>query len=147
MPLLDLSAEATVLALRVAVVGVLYLFLLTVFLLARRELRQQARPREPITGHLVLLDGGSTSLPRGHVLPLRAVTTIGRGASSTLALRDNFVSSAHAVLTWHDEQWWLRDAGSTNGTYLNKEPVGETEVPVAFGDVIGIGRMQMRLAQ
>ena len=134
-------------ALRVAVVGVLYLFLVAVFVLARRELRAQARPREAVPGHLVLLDAGSTSLPRGHVLPLTAVTTIGRGASSTLALHDSFVSSSHAVLAWHNGQWWLRDAGSTNGTYLNQQPVGEAEAPVAFGDIIAIGRLQLRLAE
>jgi hypothetical protein len=136
-----------VLALRLAVVGVLYLFLAAVFVLARRELRAQAQPRQLVPGHLVLLDAGSTSLPRGHVLPLTARTTIGRSATSTLALNDNFVSSTHAVLAWHDGQWWLRDAGSTNGTYLNQQLVGESEMPVAFGDVIAVGRVQLRLAQ
>lgn len=146
MPFADLSADATVFLLRLVVVGVLYLFLVTIFLVTRRELHQLSQPREPVPGRLVLLEAGSTSLPRGHTLPLRRVMTLGRAPGSALVLNDSFVSANHAVLTWRDGQWWLQDLGSTNGTFLNEVPVVEGEVPVAYGDVIGIGRLRLQLS-
>ena len=146
MPIADLSADATVFLLRLAVVGVLYLFLVTVFLVTRQELRQLAQPHEAVPGRLVLLEAGSTSLPRGHTLSLRRVTTLGRAPGSALALNDSFVSANHAVLTWRDGHWWLQDLGSTNGTFLNEVPVVGGEVPVAYGDVIGIGRLRLQLS-
>jgi hypothetical protein len=146
MPLADLSAEGTMLLLRLTLVGVIYLFLVSVFLVVRGELRRQGQPAAPTPGRLVLLAAGSSSLPQGHAMPLSAVTTLGRAPGSTLLLNDNFVSATHAVMSWRDGQWWLRDAGSTNGTFLNEEPVSEDEVPVSYGDVVGIGRLRLRLA-
>jgi hypothetical protein len=144
--LVDSSLEAAILFLRLAMTAVLYLFLLSIFLIARRELNRQARRSGESIGRLVLLDAGATSLPPGHALPLQSVTTLGRGVTSTLVLNDSFVSTTHAVLTRRGDQWWLRDAGSTNGTRLEGEPVGSTEIAVQYGDVIEIGRIRLKLA-
>jgi pSer/pThr/pTyr-binding forkhead associated (FHA) protein len=77
---------------------------------------------------------------------LQPVTTLGRAHGCTLPIDDTYVSATHAVLAWHDGRWWLRDAGSTNGTLLNEQPVPETETPIAYGDVIAVGTARLRLA-
>ncbi|HLH22374.1 MAG TPA: FHA domain-containing protein [Chloroflexota bacterium] len=146
MRLQDLPADVLVLVLRLGLVFILYLFLLSIFLLARRELRQQAARGRSGPGRLVVVEAGATSLPPGQALPLQPVTTLGRAHGCTLALDDTYVSATHAVLTWHDGRWWLRDAGSTNGTLLNDQPVPEDETPVTYGDVIGVGTARLRLA-
>ncbi|HEY7063290.1 MAG TPA: FHA domain-containing protein [Chloroflexota bacterium] len=146
MRLQDLPAEVVVLLLRSGLILVLYLFLLAVFVLACRELRQQASDRRAGPGRLLVLDAGATRLPVGEALPLQPVTTIGRAHGCTLALDDTYISATHAVLAWHDGRWWLRDAGSTNGTLLNDQPVPPAETPVAYGDVIAIGTARLRLA-
>jgi len=142
----ELSAELLILVLRLGIVAVVYLFLFAVFLTVRRELRAQERGAQEAPGRLVVVDGGNSGLPAGHSLPLRPVTTIGRSSHCTLVLNDTFVSGMHAVLTWRGGQWWLRDAGSTNGTLLNQTPVPLDEVPLQFGDVIDIGRIRLKLA-
>jgi pSer/pThr/pTyr-binding forkhead associated (FHA) protein len=48
-------------------------------------------------------------------------------------------------LTWRDGRWWLRDAGSTNGTLLNQQPLVEGEIAIDYGDVVGVGRLQLKL--
>ncbi len=146
MPVTELPAEVVLLLLRLGMLALLYLFLLSVFLVVRRELRQQVATERAVRGRLVLLDAGTTNLPPGHVLPLQRVTTIGRSPRCTLVLNDTFVSATHAILTWRDGQWWLRDAGSTNGTWLNQEPLPPGEVAVQYGDVIGIGKVRLKLA-
>ncbi len=146
MRLQELPADALVLLLRLGLVLLLYLFLVSVFLLARRELRQQAVRATAGPGRLLVLDAGLTSLPAGHALLLQPVTTMGRAHGCTLPLDDTYVSATHAVLAWHDGRWWLRDAGSTNGTLLNGQPVAERETPVAYGDEIRIGTARLQLA-
>ncbi|CAK0771659.1 hypothetical protein CCP3SC15_430002 [Gammaproteobacteria bacterium] len=37
------------------------------------------------------------------------------------------ISRRHAVIEFRDFSFWLRDLGSTNGTYVNRQPVGKTE--------------------
>jgi hypothetical protein len=146
MPPGDLPAEVVVFLLRLGLVLLIYLFLGSAFVLARRELRQQARPPSDAPGRLIVLDGGHTSLPPGHELPLKPLTTVGRAPACTLVFNDSYVSATHAVLTWRDGQWWLKDAGSTNGTFLNQRPVTDEEVPLAFGDVLSIGSLRLKLA-
>ena len=145
MPVLEWSTDVVLLALRLAMLVVLYLFLLNVFLLTRRELGRQVRAAGGASGHLIVLQSGQSSLTPGQIIALRPLTTLGRSPGCTVVLDDTFVSTTHAALTWRAGQWWLRDAGSTNGTLLNERPVAG-EMPVAPNDVIGIGQTRLRLA-
>lgn len=141
-----MPADVLVLLLRLGVVAVLYFFLIVVFLLTRRELRQQTARGAGAAGRLVVLDSGATGLAAGQVLPLQPVTIVGRAPTCTLVLNDNFVSATHAALTWHDGRWWLRDTGSTNGTLVDEQPVGTGEVPLDYGGIIRIGQVRLQLA-
>ena len=50
-----------------------------------------------------------------HSLPFR----IGRRPDLSLTLPSNCVSKEHAEIFARDGQMWVRDLGSTNGTYVN----------------------------
>jgi hypothetical protein len=143
----ELSSELLIFLLRLALLGLLYLFLALVVLSARRDLHLIAAPdavTRPKSAQLVVLDPGQTSLTAGETLALGAVTSLGRSKQCTIVLDDTFVSSEHAVVAYRAGQWWLVDRGSTNGTLLNGRPV-HGEVGVNAADVIGIGDVQLRL--
>ena len=142
----ELTTDSLVLLLRAALLLVLYGFLVLVFLAVRRELYQQLGERPAVFGRLIVLEAGATGLPSGHALPLQVVTTLGRSPNCTVVLTDTFVSGTHAILTWRDGRWWVRDAGSTNGTLLNQRVLPEEETAVEYDDVLGIGRLRLRLS-
>jgi pSer/pThr/pTyr-binding forkhead associated (FHA) protein len=66
------------------------------------------------------------------------LTTIGRSDESDLLLDDVTVSRRHAEVTRTDEGWRLRDVGSLNGTYVNRERIDS--VLLAGGDEVQIGK-------
>jgi hypothetical protein len=145
----ELTSEAIILLLRMALVAILYLFVAFVVLAAGRDLRRAARlvpaGRAATTpARLVVVDPGATTLATGEVLPLRSVTRLGRSSQSTILLDDTFVSSDHAVIVQRDGGWWLADCGSTNGTAVNDRPV-HGEVSLAPGDVVAIGDVRLRI--
>lgn len=146
----ELTAEAMILLLRLALVALLYLFLGAVALMASRELRRLARsgsaasPAVP-RARLIVVDPGATSLRPGEMLPLRPVTRLGRSEENTIILDDTFVSAEHAVIVQRDGTWWLSDRGSTNGTALNERQV-HGEVGLAPGDVVAIGDVRLKMA-
>jgi phosphoserine phosphatase RsbU/P len=73
--------------------------------------------------------------------PLRGeVVTIGRGPKNTIQLVDARISREHVRLELRENQWWVRDAGSRNGTLVNSEPVAD-EVRLSVGDVIHVGNI------
>jgi DNA-binding NtrC family response regulator len=74
-------------------------------------------------------------LGRGEAVPLLRDDPLGRVLE--LHLRDRYVSTSHASLLFSDDQWWLIDEGSRNGTLLNGEPV--QKVALKHGDLIEVG--------
>ena len=65
---------------------------------------------------------------------------IGRSASCDVTLEDKTVSGRHARLAYHHGQWWLEDLASTNGTFLNGDPVG-APVVITHGDQVRCGQV------
>ncbi len=65
-------------------------------------------------------------------------TSIGREASNVISLSDdNTVSRKHAMITFENGAYILKDLGSTNGTYVNGAKV--TEHKLIPGDIVRIG--------
>ena len=104
-----------------------------------------ASQKRPL-GQLQVVASEIDDLPEDTVLPLLPVTRLGRAASSTIVIDESYVSTRHALITRHEQQWWLEDLDSRNGTRLNDVRLeqGETAV-LTRGDIIGIGSVRLRL--
>ncbi len=92
----------------------------------------------PATPGLTILSGARAG--DAVVFPCDFVT-VGRHPSSHVAFdatRDLDVSARHAALFRQDETWFVRDLGSTNGTWVNGERV-RGDRPLAPGDHIRFG--------
>jgi hypothetical protein len=140
-----LSVDDILLLGRIAFVVALYLFLLILALLLRRELRMQhtlAEERAP--ADLMMMEPHDSEYEAGERIPLLTETTIGRASENALVLNDTFVSSEHARLLWNGKGWVLEDLGSTNGTQVNGRKV-KRAAPVKPGDVIELGRIKLKL--
>ncbi|MEL4356768.1 MULTISPECIES: FHA domain-containing protein FhaB/FipA [unclassified Luteococcus] len=97
--------------------------------------------RPEIARQLVITEGRS----KGTICPLEGVMGIGRAPSSTIVIDDDFSSSRHAILRPDaDGSWVLEDLNSTNGTYVNAVQITQP-TRVGPGDLIRIGRTQLRL--
>ena len=71
--------------------------------------------------------------------------TLGRDPAADLQLHDPTISAQHSRLTYHHGQWWIEDLHSTNGTYLNQEPVHEPLV-IASGDIMRCGQVDVQIS-
>ncbi len=66
---------------------------------------------------------------------------IGSDDTTDLAVTgDNYVSGLHASLRYQNGKLWLRDEGSTNGTFLNGKKLRGGAVAVTVGDSIRVGK-------
>ncbi len=143
-----LSFDIVVFALNVAFVALLYLFLFEVIRVVLRELRSAATqpPAESAYGKLVIVQPGTTGLAPGTALPLEPTTAMGRKLTNAIVLDDPTVSGEHAILYLRDNSWYVRDAGSTNGTLVNGQDVVAPS-PVRVGDILTLGGVQLRLSR
>jgi pSer/pThr/pTyr-binding forkhead associated (FHA) protein len=138
--IMPLQIDSFLLILRLLLIVLLYLFLMQVVLAITRDLGKAAVPKGPaVLGHLVVIDRrGQCTIPLGTSYPLGAKATIGRGPANTIQIQDNTISAQHVHLSYHNGKWYIQDAGSSNGTYVNNQPVREA-IPAGEGDTLGIG--------
>jgi pSer/pThr/pTyr-binding forkhead associated (FHA) protein len=69
------------------------------------------------------------------------VTTAGRHPESDIFLDDVTVSRRHAEFHRRDGRFVVKDVGSLNGTYVNRQRVDEVEM--ANGDELQIGKFKL----
>jgi hypothetical protein len=135
---------ATLWVLRILFLALLYVFLFAVVRVLLRDLRSASREPGTELGRLVVVASPSGEPAQGTVLPLDAVTTLGRDVNNSIVIDDPFASTDHAALTFRGRAWYVEDRGSTNGTYVNGSRVAGI-AQLGFGDEIQIGQVRLRL--
>jgi len=174
------TLEPASVALKLAFLAVLYLFLLWVVRSAWKDLRrtrdagvpQAAAPvagvgaaesadatglhraDEPVLagrqgsaehGEPRLVVDRAAGHPDGIAYSLEHGATLGRG-DVEIRLEDPFASTRHARIERQGSVLVLEDLGSTNGTYLNDEPLNGPQ-PLHHGDRIRIGDAELTYLQ
>lgn len=140
-----LSVDEILLLGRIAFLAALYVFLVILAIMLRRELRTRtpaAEGRAP--GDLLVIEPYETGLEPGERIPLLASTTLGRSGGNDIVIGDSFASGQHARLAWNGKGWTLEDMGSTNGTFVNGQQVTRNTV-IRPGDIIEFGRVKVKL--
>ena len=69
------------------------------------------------------------------------LTTVGRHPGSDIFLDDVTVSRRHAEFYRHSGGFTVRDVGSLNGTYVNRERIEETDL--SDGDEVQVGKFRL----
>ena len=158
-----MTLDPVAVALKFGFIAVLYLFLLWMARSALKDLRRTGAPDsarnggspayEDATGMHVASSGlggdGVQGSPRlrvetaaglrdGVAYDLSEGAVLGRGDGVDIKLEDSFASTSHARLMPQGDVVVLEDLGSTNGTYLNGEPLRGPQ-PLHVGDRIRIG--------
>ena len=157
-----MELDPVAVALKFGFLAVLYLFLLWMARSALKDLRSGEGAQAPAAAYddatgmysasAGLSPDGSGGTPRlrvqtaaglksGAAYDLSEGALLGRGDQADIRLEDTFASSQHARLAPHGEVMVLEDLGSTNGTYLNDEPLRGPQ-PLHAGDRIRIGDSQ-----
>jgi hypothetical protein len=154
------TVAEVLLALKIAFLVLLYLFVLRVIRSAGRErqapsqdsmiLNPAAAARAglgraaPKRRSVRLVVQRSPSLDEGDEFPLNsAPVTVGRGGQNDLVLSgDEFASARHARIEARGDGVWVEDLDSTNGTYVNgARVVGARRV--GAGDVLRVGETDL----
>ena len=155
-----MALDPVAVALKFGFLAILYLFLLWMARSALKDLRRSgaapAAYADDATGMHVASSGlggdgdhgdpklrvdTAAGLKAGSAYSLADGAVLGRGEQADIRLEDTFASSQHARLAPHGEVIVLEDLGSTNGTYLNEEPLRGPQ-PLHPGDKIRIGDSQ-----
>jgi len=80
--------------------------------------------------------------PEGRLkADLSESTVIGRSPRCDICIPDGSVSGTHAVVSYEAGSWILQDDESTNGTFLNDDPIRRTKL--LDGDTVRLGNVEL----
>ena len=152
------------LALKIAFLVLLYLFVLRVIRSAARERQAPSqdsmiltpaaaaaaglRRGSPTRKSVRLVVQRSPSLQEGGEFPLNsAPVTVGRGGQNDLVLDgDEFASARHVRIEVRGDGVWVQDLDSTNGTFVNGARVAGAQ-RLDAGDVLRVGETDLRVEE
>jgi hypothetical protein len=158
------TVAEVLLALKIAFLVLLYVFVLRVIRSAGRERQapsQDSMILTPAAAAAAGLGRGATrrrsmrlvvqrspSLEEGAEFPLNsAPVTLGRGGQNDLVLDgDEFASARHARIEARGDGVWVQDLDSTNGTYVNGARVVGAQ-RVKGGDVLRVGETDLAVEE
>lgn len=101
-----------------------------------RALDQIAGPSAAEGAGACLVDGAG----RRVILHPNGVTRVGRGDDNDVVLSDDRASRHHATITNNNRRFFIRDLGSTNGTFIDEVRIREQRL--SDGDHIRVGDTQ-----
>jgi hypothetical protein len=148
------------LALKIAFLVLLYLFVVRVIRSAGREKQAPSQDSMILTPTAAAAAGmgrgtparrsvrlvvqRSPSLEEGGEFPLNsAPVTVGRGGQNDLVLSgDEFASARHARIELRGDGVWVQDLDSTNGTFVNGSRVAGAQ-RLGGGDVLRVGETDL----
>lgn len=146
---MPLQIDAFLLILRLLLIVLFYLFLMQVVIAIRRDLKQDRSNtgNGPVAlGHLIVVNSGPSNIPPGTPFALEPRTSIGRGPTNTIRIQDTTVSTEHTHMWYQNGTWFVQDAGSVNGTFVNEQPAREP-IPAKFGDIVRVGYIRFQIKQ
>lgn len=86
-----------------------------------------------------------STAPAKWMVPIQPVPfLIGRDGDCSLTLQSKWVSRHHAAIHRSGDLLWIRDLGSTNGTYVNRKKIQDAEL-IDAGDIISFGKFEFRI--
>ncbi|MDX6398590.1 MAG: hypothetical protein QOJ43_1998 [Gaiellaceae bacterium] len=156
---MNVSVDEALLALKIAFIVLLYLFIWRIVRSASRDFRTAPAAESVIisptdaTGlglapvqraKLVVLK--SPALDAGEEVPVDSLpVAIGRGGQNEVPLDgDEFASAQHARFESRRDGLWVEDIGSTNGTFVNGARV-TTPRRLTKGDIVRVGQTDFRV--
>ncbi|ERK29205.1 FHA domain-containing protein [Clostridium intestinale] len=92
----------------------------------------------------VVNEGQNSNLKKGSLIHVRNTVTIGRKDDNSIILSDTFVSGNHAKLYVRNNEFYLEDLDSTNGTYINNQKL-QGRMKLKMNDEIKIGTVVFKV--
>ena len=155
-------SELTLFLIRFAYLAILWIFVLSAISVIRTDMfgarmptggaapprpeRRQKAPKAPAKRrgsptHVAVVEGANAG-DRADLA--HAPILIGRGPDAAIRLDDDYVSTRHARIASADDQWFVEDLGSTNGTYVGSARITQPTT-LSLGTQVRIGKTILEL--
>lgn len=121
---------------------IIYMFIFVIIRMIYLDIRAMENNPEDSGAYLKLLN-------RLDSLPYRVrdsyslgdTLSLGRNSENDVVIKDPFVSKRHMRIVKDEEEYFIEDLGSSNGTFVNKQRLVDA-AKLSNGDIIKIGDLE-----
>jgi len=126
--------------LRLVLAFALYAFIGLIFITILRQYKSQISLLTPQSNTALQLTSINQPEKISHKISQSEVL-VGRDPNCKIHIQNETVSSQHVRIYYHDNNWWIVDLNSTNGTFLNEEMISHPCV-ITENDEVRIGQVK-----
>lgn len=130
-----------ILILRIILALLLLGFLGILFFTTWRQLRTQIKLLSPELSTTLRISFRDNPEQEAFVIKQTDVL-LGRDPNCKVHIPDETISAQHARLYLIDQNWWIHDLNSTNGTFLNDERIDQPCI-LADNDLLQVGNVKL----
>jgi pSer/pThr/pTyr-binding forkhead associated (FHA) protein len=130
-----------VLILRIILAILLLGFVGLLFLTTWRQLKTQIKLLSPDLSSNIRISFKENPEQEAFVIKQTDVL-LGRDPNCKVHIPDETISAQHARLYLIDQNWWIHDLNSTNGTFLNDERIDQPCI-LADNDMLQVGNVKL----
>ena len=132
-----------ILILRIILALLLLGFLGILFFTTWRQLRTQIKLLSPELSTTLRISFRDNPEQEAFVIKQTDVL-LGRDPNCKVHIPDETISAQHARLYLIDQNWWIHDLNSTNGTFLNDERIDQPCI-LADNDLLQVGNVKLKI--
>jgi pSer/pThr/pTyr-binding forkhead associated (FHA) protein len=130
-----------VLILRIILAILLLGFVGLLFLTTWRQLKTQIKLLSPDLSSNIRISFKENPEQEAFVIKQTDVL-LGRDPNCKIHIQDETIYAQHARLNLIDQNWWIHDLNSTNGTFLNDERIDQPCI-LADNDMLQVGNVKL----
>lgn len=130
-----------VLILRIILAILLLGFVGLLFFTTWRQLKTQIKLLSPDLSSNIRISFKENPEQEAFVIKQTDVL-LGRDSNCKVHIPDETISAQHARLYLIDQNWWIHDLNSTNGTFLNDERIDQPCI-LADNDMLQVGNVKL----
>jgi pSer/pThr/pTyr-binding forkhead associated (FHA) protein len=130
-----------VLILRIILAILLLGFVGLLFLTTWRQLKTQIKLLSPDLSSNIRISFKENPEQEAFVIKQTDVL-LGRDPNCKVHIPDETISAQHARLYLIDQNWWIHDLNSTNGTFLNDERIDQPCI-LTDNDILQVGNVKL----
>jgi len=129
-------------------IAIIYLFIFGIMKMIYLDIRKTDLPRpkgipKGMPYLQLITDANTLYFEVSKAYPLDGEKIIiGRGVSCDITVDDLYLSARHVKLWYADNEWYIVDLESTNGTYINGTKMDKEPLILDSGDKIRIGQLE-----
>lgn len=135
MPLLKFSFKFLIIL-------VIYIFIFWALKIMYKDIkgsnRKKRRTSKVFGLEVVKIEEANQVLKIGSLIPVKNILTIGRREDNLLILQSQYISGYHAKIYVKNNEFFIEDLNSTNGTKVNNKIISKPTY-LKSGDEISIG--------